>query len=139
MNPKEINRDPFVKSLFDEAGMAEPNSDFTLKIIKKIEADTANKAFVHRPVIGRRAWLLIALFGLAMFVYLWIYPSADQSGTSLFGYALQIDISFIEAFIQKIAISFTISPILKTALLALVFFTFTNLIIFEWKSRSFFK
>ena len=139
MSSKEIKKDPFIKSIFDEGGIEQPSGGFTNHIINTIKAQSKESAFVYKPVISRNAWLIMAFLGIALFIYLLLGGATEGQGLDLFGFKLNMDTSIIRGLFSKIAFSFTPSPILKTSLIALIFFTFSNLIIFEWKSRSFFK
>ena len=139
MSSEEIKKDPFIKSIFDEGGIEQPSGDFTNQIINNIKAQSKESAFVYKPVISRNAWLIMAFLGIALFIYLLLGGATEGQGLDLFGFKLNMDTSIIRGLFSKIAFSFTPSPILKTSLIALIFFTFSNLLIFEWKNRSFFK
>ena len=139
MSSSEIKKDPFIKSLLEEGGIEQPSDRFTHRIIDSIKAQSRESAYVYTPVISRNAWLTIAFFGVSLFVYIILGSSPDSQGIDLYGYSLNLDASKIQGFFSKIAFSFKLSPILKTAFMALVFFTFANLVIFELRSRSFFK
>ena len=138
MSLEEIKKDPFIKSIFDEGGIENPPKGFTDQIIKNIKAQTSESSFEYKPVISKNVWLVLAFFGVSLFVYLLFGSSAEGHGLNLYGYTLNIDTSFIKGIFSKVAFSFELSPILKTSLIALTFFTFTNLLIFEIRSRSFF-
>ena len=139
MSSEEFKKDPTIKSIFDEGGIEQPSDNFTNQIIKNIKAHSKDSAFVYTPVISKNAWLLLAFFGISLFVYLLFGNTPEGQGLNLYGYTLNIDTSIIKGILSKIAFSFELSPILKTSLIALTFFTFTNLLIFEIRSRSFFK
>jgi hypothetical protein len=139
MSLEEMKKDPFIKSLFDEGGIEQPSGRFTHTIIDIIKAQSKANPYVYKPVISRNAWLVIAFLGVSIFIYLMFGNTSDAQGLNLYGYSLSIDTSKIHGFFSKIAFSFTLTPIIKTAFVALFFFTFTNLVIFELKSRSFFK
>ena len=139
MSSKEINRDPFIKSIFDEGGIENPSDGFTKQIIKDIKAQSKERVFEYKPVISRNAWLIIAFLGIALFLFIFFQSSGQGQGIELFGYTVNWDTQKITSLFKNIAFSFKLTPIFKTSLLALTFFTFTNLIIFELKSRSFFK
>jgi len=139
MSLEDIKKDPFIKSLLDEGGTEQPSGRFTHNIIDTIKAQAKANPFVYKPVISRNAWLVIAILGVSIFIYLMFGTAPETQGLNLYGYSLNIDASKIQGFLSKIAISFTLTPIIKTSFAALFFFTFTNLVIFELKSRSFFK
>lgn len=139
MSLEEIKKDPFIKSIFDEGGSEQPSDHFTSQIINTIKAQSNESAFDYKPVISKNTWLVVAFLGVSLFAYL-IFGSPDQSqGLTLYGYSMNVDTSIIKGVFSKIAFSFELTPILKTSFLALIFFTFSNLIIFELRSRSFFK
>ncbi len=141
MNPEEIGRDPFIKSLYDEAGTEKPSKNFTDRIIKNIKAESKVSAFTYKPVISRTAWRIIAVVGFIAFIFLLLVPNGEGQGLGLdlHGYSLNIDTTKIKGMLSKFAFSFEFTPIMKTSFLALIIFTFSNLIIFELKNRSFFK
>jgi len=139
MSSKNIKRDPVIKSMFDEGGLEQPSGKFTSNIINTIKTQSHDSVFVYKPVISRSAWLVVAFFGISLFAYLFFGFSPDGKGLELYGYTLNFDTSMIKGIFSKIAFSFELSPIIKTSLIALTFFTFSNLIIFELRSRSFFK
>ncbi|MCK5702374.1 MAG: hypothetical protein KAI29_14520, partial [Cyclobacteriaceae bacterium] len=112
---------------------------FTNQIIKNIKAQSKESAFIYTPIISKNAWLVLAFLGFSLFVYLLFGNVPAGQGLNLYGFTLNIDTSIIKGIFSKIAFSFELSPILKTSLIALTFFTFTNLLIFEIRSRSFFK
>jgi hypothetical protein len=139
MKSEEIYKDPVIKTLFKEGGIEQPSHRFTNNIIDTIKDQFKESAFVYKPVISRNAWIAIAFFGVSLFAYLMFSSASDVQGLNLYGYSVNIDTSFISDLFNKIAFSFKLTPILKTSFLALIFFTFSNLIIFELRSRSFFK
>lgn len=139
MSTENIKRDPIIKSIFDEGGLEQPSGSFTRNIIKAIKSQSQDSVFVYKPVISKKAWLIIALLGCSLFIYLLLGGAAEGQGPQYFGVKLNFDTAIISGLFSKIAFSFTLSPILKTSLLALIFFTFSNLIIFELRNRSFFK
>jgi hypothetical protein len=139
MSSKDIKKDPFIKSIFDEAGEAHPSASFTTQIINVIKSETKESAFVYKPIISKNAWLVMAFLVISLFVYLLVGNSEAGQGINLYGYSLNMDTSIVKGFFSKLVFSFELSPILKTSFLALIVFTFSNLIIFELRSRSFFK
>jgi hypothetical protein len=139
MSEQEINKDPYIKSLFDEGGTEEPSGRFTNSVIDKIKAQSAPSVFTYKPVISRSAWLIMAAIGVIVFFYLiFINPSSSQ-GLELYGYSLNFDFTKVKNIFSKVAFSFELTPIFKTSIIALFVFTFSNLIIFELKNRSIFK
>jgi len=139
MSQQESQEDKYIKSLLDEGGLEKPSNQFTNNIINNIKAQTESSTLNYKPVISRNAWLVIAFVGLAVFLYLiFINPSSNQ-GLDLYGYSLNLDLSKVKNLFSKVAFSFELTPIFKTSIVALFIFTFSNLIIFELRNRSFFK
>jgi len=140
MKNQEVNRDPVIKSILNEGGLEQPSRGFTNQIINTIKAaQSKDSVFVYKPVISKNAWLAIVFLGVSLFIYLLFGNAGQGQGVNLYGYSLNIDPSIIKGVFSKITFSFELTPILKNSFLALIFFTFSNLIIFELKSRSFFK
>jgi len=139
MNEQEKNQDKYIKSLFEEGGTEQPSGRFTSNIIDAIKAQATSGAFTYKPVISRSAWLIIAFIGVLLFsILLFVNPTSSQ-GMDFYGYSLNFDFSRIKGLFSKVAFSFELSPILKTSIVALFIFTFSNLVIFELKNRSIFK
>ena len=139
MSSDELKKDPYIKSLFEEGGEEQPSGHFTNQIIHNIKAESKESVFAYKPVISRTAWRIIAFIGFLLFIYMLFGSTAEGQGIDLYGYTLNFDASKIKGMFSKIAFSFEFTPIMKTSFLALAFFTFSNLIIFELKNRSFFK
>ena len=139
MSEHELNKDQYIKSLFEEAGKEEPSGRFTSNIIEAIKNQSSASAYAYKPVISRGAWLIMAFIGIAAFFYLlFVNPSGEQ-GLEVFGYDLNLDFSAAKGFFSKMAFSFELTPIFKTSIAALFIFTFSNLLIFELKNRSILK
>lgn len=139
MNEQEIQKDPYIKSLFEEGGTEEPSSRFTNSVIDKIKTQSAPSVFTYQPVISKSAWLTMAVIGVIAFFYLvFVNPSSSQ-GLELYGYSLNFDFTKVKNIFSKVAFSFELTPIFKTSIIALFVFTFSNLIFFELKNRSILK
>lgn len=139
MNSEEMKQDQYIKKLFDEAGMEQPSGKFTSNIINTIKAESKESTFEYKPVISRTAWRIIAALGIGLFAYLLFGASGEGQAMDIYGYSLNIDTTKIKSLFGKVALSFELTPIMKTAFIALVLFTFSNLLIFELKNKSFFK
>ena len=139
MSEQEPIKDQYIKSLFEEGGTEEPSKRFTNNIIEAIKVESTSSAFTYKPIISKSAWLTIAFIGVTAFIYLLFINPSGGEGIDLYGYSLSLDFSKVKGLFSKVAFSFELSPILKTAIIALFIFTFTNLIIFELKNRSIFK
>ena len=139
MSEQEPNRDQYIKSLFDQGGTEEPSKNFTNNIIDTIKNETASSPYAYKPIISKNAWLTIAFIGVAAFLILMFFNPSSSEGLNLYGYSVNLDFSKVKNLFGKVAFSFELSPSLKTSIIALFIFTFTNLIIFELKNRSIFK
>lgn len=139
MKSEKNKMDPFIKSIFVEGGTEQPSNKFTSKIIETIKAQAPESAFEYEPVISKKAWLIISLFGVALFLFLLFGYTPEGQSLNIEGFSLKFNTTPIKDILSQVAFSFTITPILKTSLIALTFFTFSNLIIFELKNRSFIK
>lgn len=139
MSAEEIKKDPVIKSIFEEGGLEYPSSNFTDQIIKAIKSEAKDSVFIYKPAIGKKTWLTLIIFGVALFIYLTLGLSPEGGFLNLPEFSMDFDASGIRKVLGQFSFSLDLSPILKTSLIALSIFTFTNLIIFELKSRSFFK
>jgi hypothetical protein len=63
MSEQDIQKDPYIKSLFEEAGTEEPSGRFTNSVIDKIKTQSAPSVFTYQPVISKSGWLTIAAIG----------------------------------------------------------------------------
>jgi hypothetical protein len=139
MSTQEPNQDQYIKSLFEEGGTEEPSRHFTNNIIDAINAKSASSTYTYKPIISKSAWLTMAFIGIAAFLYLLFVSPASSQGTDFYGYSLNFDLSKVKGLLSKVAFSFELTPILKTSIIALFIFTFSNLLIFELKNKSMFK
>jgi len=139
MKHQEDKNDPFIKSIFEEGGLEQPSADFSKDILNAIKSESTESVLIYKPVISKSAWIALTIIGLSLFIYLFFGFSPEGQGAELYGINLKLNMSPIKNIFSKIAFSFQISPILKTSLAALAFFTFSNLVIFELKSRSVIK
>ncbi len=135
MNDNKINKDPLVSSLFEEAGAEQPSTQFADKIMHQIHGKSMKSVFVYKPVISRKAWILMAFCGLAIIVYLLTGNAGEVQPKDVYGFSLQIDTTFIAELLKKFTAVFA-SPILKASVLAFAAFAFANQLILYWKSRS---
>lgn len=139
MSAEEMKKDPIIKSILDEGGLEHPSSKFTNNIINAIKAQSKDAAYVYKPVISKSAWLVLIFMGSALFIYLLLGLSPENSLLNLEGFSFSVDTSALKSFFGKFSLSLEMSPIYKTALIALSLFTFTNLIIFELRNKSLWK
>ena len=139
MSAEEIKKDPVIKSIFDEGGLEHPSANFTDQIINTIKSESKDAVFVYKPIISKKAWLILIFIGLSLFVYLTFGLSSESSYFGIHGFSMNFDAPNLKEFMGRFKFSFGLSPILKTALIALSIFTFSNLIIFELKSKSLFR
>ena len=139
MSEQELHNEKYIKSLMQEGGTEQPSSHFTTNIVEAINAQATSSSFAYKPVISKKAWIILAVVGLAIFLYLLFLNPSSGEGLSLYGYSLNLDLSKAKGLFNKVAFSFELTPIFKTSIIALVIFTFSNLILFELKNRSFIK
>jgi len=138
MSEQEKNKDQYIKSLMAEGGIENPSKQFTSNIIDTIKAQSSS-SLQYKPVISRNAWLVIAFLGILTFLFVLFFDPSGGQGLEVYGYSLNFDFSPLRNILSKVAISFELSPIFKTSIIALFIFTFSNLIIFELKNRSLLK
>lgn len=141
MSLEEIKRDLAIKSMFEEAGVENPSAGFTDNIIKKIETQSAASVFVYKPVISNNTWKILAFLFSSLILFIVLTSPSAGAGQSvqLFKNIFNIDFSVITDIVQKMSFSFDLSPIFKISLLALMVFSFVNLLIIHNQSRSYFK
>ncbi len=141
MSLEEIKRDPAIKSMFEEAGVENPSAGFTENIIKNIEAQSAQSVFVYKPIISNRIWKILAFLFSSLILFIIFASPSGGAGQSvqLFKNVIKIDFTTITDIVQKMSISLDLSPIFKISLLALMVFSFINLLIIHNQSRSYFK
>ena len=139
MSAEDIKKDPVITSILNEGGLEQPSSNFTDQIINTIKAQSSEAVYQYKPVISRSAWLVFTFVGVALFGYILFGLPAETKYPAIQDFFASIDTSGLKNFMGSLTISIKLSPILKTSLIALTFFTFSNLIIFELKSRSLIK
>ena len=138
MSTDDIKKDPLVKSLFEEVGAEHPSANFTNQIMDRVKAQSKENVFVYKPVIGRKFWLVLAVFGVTIIVYLMLTQPMENQPLNFFGNSVQLDTTVLSNLLKKIALSFD-SQILKICFLAMGMLTMANLFILQWKSRFHFN
>ena len=137
MRADKLKQDPNIKSILEEGGLETPGDQFTSNIINKIEAQSLKTEY--KPVISRTAWLVLSFIGVAIFSYFLFVNASSGNGLSFQGYTLDFDFNEFKAFMGQFKISFELTPIFRTSLIALTVFTFTYLLFFELKSKITYK
>jgi len=140
MKTEEPYKDPKLVQMFTEGGEVQPQSQFASQILQKIKAETASNSPVFTPLISRKAWLLLTLAGVAMFITVYFTSNTQAStATEFFGLSFRPDFTFIRQMAEKVAVSFEFSPVMRTSLLAMAVFIIIQMIMLEWRNRSIFK
>jgi hypothetical protein len=139
MNEQEKHKDSYISTLLNEGAIERPPQRFTDNIINAIAAQSESSAYKYKPVISRTAWMIIAFIGVAAFAFLLFAGPSGGQGLDILGYSFSLDFSKIKELAGGITISFELTPIVKTSIIALFVFTFSNLILLELKDRSIFK
>lgn len=79
------------KKVLKEGQIESPNFNFTDAILSQVNALKISKTLVYRPLISKKAWVLISMIFLAIIIYTLL--SGNQTGSlDLFG---KIDFSFL--------------------------------------------
>ncbi len=140
MKKEETYKDPFITKLFAEGGEVPPSAQFANRILKRIKTETKQNTVVYTPLISKKAWLLLTIAGVAMFITVFFTSKTQATtGSDFFGMSLKYDFTFLKHMAEKVAMSFEFGPVMKTSLFAMAVFIFIQLIILEWRNRSIFK
>lgn len=81
MNNKEsFDRDDLTRRIVQKAGMEEPSFNFTQKIMGKILVPQSPEVFVYKPVISKKAWIILTVVLLSAGLLLMFMPGAQTQG-----------------------------------------------------------
>lgn len=69
-NKVEENLDQLAKKVIKEASLEQPSFDFTAQLMDKIVVEQTQKAIVYKPLISKKAWIIIAIFAIAFICFL---------------------------------------------------------------------
>jgi hypothetical protein len=69
-NREDKNMDKLIASLVSETSVESPSVDFTAKVMSGVFAVEKNTAFVYKPAISKKAWLIIFGIIIALFAVL---------------------------------------------------------------------
>ena len=140
MNTGDLNTEKYFKKLMTEGGLVQPPERFTQQVLQKISVLSPASQEKYKPILSRKTWMILAIVVVAIFTYSYLMGGTTSSSTfNVMGIEVSLDLSIFKEMFQKVVFSFELSPIMQTSILALVVFTFSNLIIFELRNRSFIK
>jgi hypothetical protein len=139
MNKQETSEESYIRTLLEEGGISAPTQHFTSNVMNKIEAQADSSAFRYTPVISKNVWRTFAVLGVAIALYMVLATPSDSQPLQIYGYSIDFDFSIFTRMMDGVALSFELSPILKTSMLALFVLAAFQLIFFELKGKALFK
>ncbi|MEX0290022.1 MAG: hypothetical protein AB3N14_13010, partial [Flavobacteriaceae bacterium] len=106
---KEKNLDSFMRKSVKELGLEAPSSEFTKKILAKIEvADQKNSMTAYTPLISRWGWgILVAIVGILSAVVLFNEGDAELAWLEKMNMGALPDLEFLDA-LPELAVSNTL-------------------------------
>jgi hypothetical protein len=91
--PQKI-QDDLMKDLFGHHEVYEPSSSFTESVMYRVSMEKRYDAEIYRPVIGRTAWIVIAIF-MGVLVLISFFSEAGGPGyfNGFIDYKFDFDVS----------------------------------------------
>jgi hypothetical protein len=96
-NREDKNIDKLVASLVSETSVESPSVDFTAKVMSGVFAVEKNKAFIYKPAISKKAWLIIFGIIIALFAVL-IFNTQSLSEGNKF----DLTFSYLDKFAKAV-------------------------------------
>ena len=69
--------DEQLKRLFKKEGLLRTSPDFTLKVMQLVEGEKTKIAVEYRPLLGRKAWMLIVGMMALLLVMAWLFLARE--------------------------------------------------------------
>ena len=85
-NSQDKNIEKLVENLMSGTSLDSPSIDFTAKVMSGVFKVEKKKAFIYKPIIPKRAWIIILGTVVALFAFL-LFKTAGTSTGSNFNWA----------------------------------------------------
>ena len=82
MNTEDKRLEKFVDQIMQGQALEQPSLDFESKVFSKINTPINSKVFVYKPLISKRAWLVILLVAVGLVAN--IYFGASTGNATIF-------------------------------------------------------
>ena len=118
-NKDDKNLESLVERLMAESDLESPSVDFTGKVMSEVFSFETNKNPVYKPLISKRAWLIIfaGIIALFAFLFLNIKPSASSK---YFNFSFFDFTQFFQPFSHFQISSMTTNVLLAAALMLFI-------------------
>lgn len=82
MDEQFKDKDPLLMDLVKEAGLDQAGPDFTKNVMARLQPKGVAQEAVYRPLIGKKAWVVIGLIALAVLLFVLLVPVGALPWTS---------------------------------------------------------
>jgi len=90
-----FENDDAVKKLIREEGLLITSPDFTLQLMQLLEESEKKAMHAYKPLLGRKAWALIAAGMLILIAFCWWAIANDNPGKSVYSGAVKPAVDFL--------------------------------------------
>lgn len=121
----ETNEEKALASIIKRNGLESPSLNFTDRVMREIEKSSA--AVVHRPIIGRKAWMFIC-FCLAALIFVVLSTPSKETPMSM----------YVDRAMSKVdgLFNFDLPGILGSPLFAISVFALSSLLFLDYFLRN---
>jgi hypothetical protein len=91
-----FENDDALKKLIRKEGSLTTSSDFTLRVMQLLEESEKKASHVYKPLLGRKAWTLIAASMLMLIIFCWWAIASDNPGKSVYSGTVEPAIDFLK-------------------------------------------
>jgi hypothetical protein len=104
MSERVNKEDQLISGIMKDYEMSTPPSDFTAKVMDRIELETINPVFANKPLISKAAWIGIFISVLILILFILFGLSGESSSPGLLSETLGWNFSLPQINAEKLHI-----------------------------------
>lgn len=81
MSERENKEDQLISGIIKDYELSDPPTDFTAKVMDRIELESITPAFVSKPLISRTGWIGIGISVFLLFLIILFGSSGESTST----------------------------------------------------------
>ena len=123
MKKEKIEKEKIIKEVILEIGLEKPSENFTDNIMHKLTLETKYSILNYKPVIGKKAWIIIsAVIALSSLILILFTPSSEENILEKIGVSINLQPIFdkIKLFADSLFENINIPNSLLLGMLAIL-------------------
>lgn len=81
MSERENKEDQLISGIIKDYELSDPPTDFTAKVMDRIELESITPVFVNKPLISRAGWIGICISVITLLLIILLGSSGESSST----------------------------------------------------------